>query len=273
MWSPTTLRRHRARFFGGWMSRLRDKERNPSAIIAQRLGPWDLLNILRVEQPNVWEWLALEGARPPEHGHLLQAGGQRRGDRRDAPVDTSLSRDGRFVDDRAPGTSLAVEPLWTTLTGWRRCSPRSTTPSISRARSCTPARAPKVCFDRAKHLLSFAKRMQRDTLPRPSPRHPRTGWRVTTGWDHGVDARRGDLRCPALASSLQECGSWGATQHREDDARGRREGCATLDGLGIPIRRSPRAGGRGLPREERRRQRRRGHQHRAVLGSGQGRAP
>lgn len=240
MWSPTTLRRHRARFFGGWMSRLRDKERNPSAIIAQRLGPWDLPNILRVEQPNVWEWLALEGRKTSlSMGTYYRRAGNDVETVEMPLVDTSLSRDGRFVDDRAPGDILSSRTPVDYLDRLEKVQPEVYHAQHQQSPILHTGEGAKVySFDRAKHLLSFAKRMQRDTLPEAIAEALRTGWRVTTGWDHGVDARREICVVLLWHPILQEMwvvGCYANTGRTtpEDDARGVRQ---LLDSLGIPIR-------------------------------------
>lgn len=203
--SPTTLERHLETFVGSWSNRIRDKRVGQSLVIGQRLGPYDVYNELRLLQ-NDWDVLALEGVKTV---HGMATYYKRDGGRRvkvELPkVDTALSRDGRFIDDRHPN-----EPL----------SPRTPTrviesmlPSVRYAQhQQSPIEASTEgarihAFERARHLRSFAERMGTVDVASACIAAQRSGWKFSTGWDHGLDGGRECCVLIAWHDRLEEL--WG----------------------------------------------------------------
>ena len=173
-----------------------------------------------------------------------------------------------------PGTSSSRTPV-DYLDRLERCSPGLPRPASAEPILHTGEGAKVYRLDRARSTCSPAKRMQRDTLPgghRRGPPHGLAGHhQVGPGWTPG-EICVVLLWHPSLA---RDVGRRGATPTPGRTTPGRRvkRGAPAPRRARIPIRAVTESqGGRGLPREERRRQRRPGHQHRAVLGSGQGRA-
>lgn len=93
-------------------------------------------------------------------------------------------------------------------------------------------------FDRSRHIRSFAARMGASNLRDACLRALQSGWRCTTGWDHGIDARREACSIILWSDHDQELWVVGfylnarTTTPTEDAIAVRR----LLDARGIPIR-------------------------------------
>lgn len=242
-WSPTTLARHLSVYRGGWTGRLRNKETGPLALVAQRLGPYELPNALRSDDPNEYQILALEG-RKLAHGMITYYKTKPSGEmtRIDLPrIDTALSRDGRFVDDRQPGEILSPRTPLSFLEQLERVSPSVYWAQYQQAPILASAEGARIAaFKRELHLRSFATRMGRSDLRSAVECALADGWKVGCGWDHGLEAHREIGQLAIWSERDREAWALGASSNPEmqtvvKDAVLFRE--SILDPLGIPVRR------------------------------------
>lgn len=224
-------------FYNTWQRRRDNEHTSGMAIITQRLGEGeDLCERLVYNEPNRFERLVLQTRKT-----TVQVIQFRKGEEAiTLPlVDTQLSRDGRFVDPREPGELLSSRVNPAELDTLERVKPLV----YAAQEQQTPLRGTREgakvhAFKRTEHCKSFAARMGCADLRSAVDKALREGWRVTTGWDHGIDARREICHVLLWHMTLQEM--WVVATYANtarttpiDDARAVRR---VLDGLGIPIR-------------------------------------
>jgi len=237
-YSPTELERDHRWYYETWQTRRNQGVSTPELVCMQRLGHDDLCARLRYDDPGRWQVLALQTRRT-----AVQTGTYWRGDASmELPlIDTALSRDGRFTDPRQIGEVLSARDDSAELAAEERSQPGVYAAQKQQAPIKRTSEGARInVFDRERHLRSFAARMGEPTLVQALARALASGWRASTGWDHGLGAHReiGQL----IIWSDREREIWAVSAYSNPemqtplhDAIGFRE--AVLDPLGVPCSR------------------------------------
>lgn len=236
MFSPAKLRHDHKFFHNTWAKRRNNKVEGPSEstmlFTAQRLGPFDLANQVRLDFPNKWQVLSLEGRKTSLSmtTYYRDAGG--RIEQISMPsCDTILFRTGRVKDPREVGELLTERLPHSEIDG----DPEAAAQVFQRPELVLPGSAMVHRFNQT-CVRSFAERMGCHTLAEAVAIARRQRWILKSGWDHGTSAKRECAYLLAYNSQSKELCAIGEYVNQvrtsvEQDAIGFR---AVLDRLEIP---------------------------------------
>lgn len=241
MGSPTDLEKDYRWFYSTWDRRGNNPATVCHLIDMQRLGPFDIANRLRVDDPNRWEVLGVELQRSARSEIRYY---HKRDDGTIEVIqlprlDTVLSRDGRYIDPREPGEWMSDRVNVAKMETFKRIAPAEYQAQMEQAPVQAHVAGVKIYgFDRARHVRRFASLFGVATLQEAVAAARRQGWKFGLGWDHGIGARR--EWCHVVAYHDQLCKAWViGTYHNQkrtgvlQDARAVK---SLLNQLGIHIR-------------------------------------
>lgn len=177
------------KLFKGFWARLRDKDKGGMMLIGQRNWAFDIYNYARVENPNLWDAVCIEARKTTVSMATYFKTTTQGLERVEMPLmDTAITRSGLYVDDRDVGELLSDRIPHEYLDSLPVGSYMAQQQQQPVVRTSDAARL--NVFDRAQHLRRFAARMGEPTLARAVARALSEGWRIGSGWDHGLDAHR-----------------------------------------------------------------------------------
>ena len=192
MHSPTGLRQDHAWFNNTWLSRRNNKtgpQESQLIVQAQRLGPFDLINQIRIDNPNRWEVLNLEAVKTSVSMGTYYRDQDGRVEHVELPFcNTALTRSGRCVDDREPGDLLTERLPLDAIEIFPKdvqAAQLQQRPQLVIAGSAmVHAYKPSV------NRKSFSARMGMPTLAAAIQAARKAGWIVSSGHDHGIGVNR-----------------------------------------------------------------------------------